>query len=69
MPKVWKDTQSYYAKGESQMTIKEILTETQAKIIARGENPKYSVEQHLRDVDLIEELTKLKIKYREAIKC
>ena len=50
------------------MTIKEILTEAQAKIMARGENPEYSVEQHLRDADLIEELTKLKIKYKEATK-
>lgn len=47
------------------MTNRAILTEAQAKIIARGENPYYPKEQHLRDMNLIEDLTKLKIKYKE----
>lgn len=50
------------------MTNEEIITEAQAKIMAKCEGSEYSVEQHLRDVDLIEELTKLKIKYKEVTK-
>ena len=45
------------------MTNEQIINEAQAKIIARGENPYYPLEQHLKDMELIEELTKLKIKY------
>ena len=45
-------------------TNKNIIEEAQAKIIARSENPYYPKEQHLRDMELIEELTKLKIKYK-----
>jgi hypothetical protein len=51
------------------MTNEEIIREAQAKIMANGEDSGYSVEQHLRDMDLIEELTKLRIKYREESKC
>lgn len=46
------------------MTNKKIIEEAQAKIVARGENPYYPIEQHLKDMELIEELTKLKIKYQ-----
>lgn len=50
------------------MTNEEIITEAQAKIMAKCEGSEYSIEQHLRDADLIEELTKLKIKYKEVTK-
>lgn len=43
---------------------KKIIEEAQAKIIVRGEKPNYPIEQHLKDMELIEELTKLKIKYQ-----
>lgn len=45
-------------------TNKEIIEQAQAEIIARGDNPYYPVEQHLKDMDLIAELTELKIKYQ-----
>lgn len=48
------------------MTNTAILTYTQAKIILKGDSPDYPLEQHLRDMDLIEDLTKLKIKYKET---
>lgn len=47
------------------MTNEEIIKEAQAKIIAKGKNPYYPVEQHLKDMDLIADLTKLKMKYKE----
>lgn len=43
----------------------EIIKEAQEKIIAKGKNPYYPVEQHLKDMDLIADLTKLKMKYKE----
>lgn len=46
------------------MTNKEIIEEAQAKIAARGENPYYPAEQHLKDIELIAELTVLKMKYK-----
>lgn len=46
------------------MTNKEIIEKIQTEIIARGNNPYYPIEQHLKDMELISELTKLKIKYR-----
>lgn len=45
-------------------TNKELIEELQAEIIARGNNPYYPVEQHLKDMDLIAELTELKMKYQ-----
>lgn len=45
-------------------TNKELIEELQAEIIARGNNPYYPIEQHLKDMDLIAELTELKIKYQ-----
>lgn len=47
------------------MTNEEIIKEAQEKIIAKGKNPYYPVEQHLKDMDLIADLTKLKMKYKE----
>lgn len=44
-------------------TNKEIIEQAQAEIIARGDNLYYPVEQHLKDMDLIAELTELKMKY------
>lgn len=46
------------------MTNAETIEKAQAEIIARGENPYYPVEQHLKDMDLIAELTELKLKYK-----
>ena len=46
------------------MTNEELIKEAQAKIIARGDNPYYPEEQHLKDMDLIAELTELKKKYK-----
>lgn len=51
------------------MTNEHILKEAQAKIIARGENPYYPIEQHIKDMELIEELTKLKLKYGNGGSC
>lgn len=47
------------------MTNEEIIKEAQAKIIARSENPYYPDEQHLKDMDLIADLTELRKKYKE----
>ena len=47
-----------------EMTNEKIIEEAQAKIIARGENPYYPVEQHLKDAKLIAALTELKIKFK-----
>lgn len=47
------------------MTNEEIIKEAQEKIIAKGKNPYYPVEQHLKEMDLIADLTKLKMKYKE----
>jgi len=47
------------------LTNERIIKEVQAKIIARSENPYYPEEQHLKDMDLIADLTALKIKYKE----
>lgn len=46
------------------LTNEEIIERAQAEIIARGENPYYPAEQHLRDMDLIADLTALKLKYK-----
>ena len=46
------------------MTNTEIIDRAQAEIIARGENPYYPVEQHLKDMELIAALTELKIKFK-----
>lgn len=47
-----------------QFTNEQIIKEAQAKIIARGENPYYPIEQHLKDMDLITELTILIEKFK-----
>lgn len=48
---------------EKHLTNKEILEKAQAEIIARGNNPYYPIEQHLKDLELIAALTELKIKF------
>lgn len=48
---------------EKYMTNREILIEAQYKIISRGKDPNYSEEKHLEDIDLITELSKLKMIY------
>lgn len=48
---------------ESCKTNKEIIERAQAEIIARSNNPYYPMEQHMKDIDLITELTILKLKY------
>ena len=50
------------------MTYKEIILRAQAEIIARSnDKPDYPVEQFFRDLDLVEDLTKLLIKYRDYL--
>lgn len=49
---------------EKLLTNKEILKEAQRKIIERANNPYYPVEQHLKDMDLIADLTILMEKYK-----
>lgn len=45
-------------------TNKQLIEEIQAEIIARGNNPYYPAEQHLKDIDLLAELSELKRKYK-----
>ena len=45
-------------------TNKELIEEMQTQIIERGENPYYPTEQHLKDIDLLADLSELKRKYR-----
>ena len=45
------------------LTNKEIIERAQAEIIAKGENPYYPIEQHMKDADLIAALTELKIRF------
>ena len=49
---------------EKVKTNKELIEKGQVEIIARGENPDYPVEQHLKDMDLIAELTELKLRFQ-----
>ena len=46
------------------MTNKEIIEQAQLVIISRGDNPDYPLEKHLRDMNLIADLTELKLKYQ-----
>ena len=46
------------------MTNKEIIEKAQLAIINRGDNPSYPLEEHLRDMNLIADLTELKLKYQ-----
>ena len=51
---------------KKQLTNKEIIRQAQAKIIARAENNQdYTEEQHLKDINLIYELTLLLMKYKQ----
>lgn len=45
-------------------TNESIIREAQAKIIERGNSPYYPIERHLEDIDLIADLTELRIKYK-----
>lgn len=54
-----------FRREKNNMTNEEIIKEAQEKIIAKGKNLYYPVEQHLKDMDLIADLTKLKMKYKE----
>lgn len=45
-------------------TNKELIEEIQAEIIERGNLPYYPAEQHLKDIDLLAELSELKRKYK-----
>ena len=46
------------------MTNKEIIERAQIAIMERNSDPDYPIEQCIRDMDLIAELTLLKIKYK-----
>ena len=46
------------------MNILEAITEEQATIILRGESTEYHLEKSIADIDLIADLTELKIKLR-----
>lgn len=46
------------------MTLIEALTEEQKTIISRSLNQNYSIEESINDIDLIADLTELKIKLR-----
>lgn len=45
-------------------TNEDIIKEAQAKIIVRGDSPNYPIERHLEDMDLIADLTELRMKYK-----
>ena len=67
-----KDAESLSSEKEKErmifmedMTNEAILKEAQAKIIAREDDPDYTLEQHTKDIDLIADLTCLIHKYRE----
>ncbi len=49
---------------DNNLTNEEIIERALAEIIARGNNPYYPMEQHMKDMDLIAELTELKLKYK-----
>ena len=46
------------------MTVIEAITEEQAHIIAKGENPRYPFAESISDIDLIASLTELKIRLK-----
>jgi len=46
------------------MTLINALTEEQRTIIARGLDKNYSIEKSIEDIDLIADLTELKIKLK-----
>ena len=47
------------------LTNEEILRMAQARIIERGQTPYYPAEQHLKDTDLLMELSELIRKYKQ----
>lgn len=54
----------YDNKMKRNFTNEEILRIAQARIIERGQNPYYPAEQHLKDADLLMELSELIRKYK-----
>lgn len=50
---------------EKFMANKEIIEKAQAEIIARSNNSYYPEEQHMKDMNLIAELTVLKMRYKD----
>ena len=48
------------------MTVIEAITEEQMNVIAKAENPKYPLDNSIADIDLIADLTELKIKIRKG---
>lgn len=46
------------------MTVIEAITEEQINIIAKAENPTYSLDDSISDIDLIADLTELKLNIR-----
>ena len=49
------------------MTLIEVLTEEQMTIALKGKDNNYPFEQSIKDIDLIAELTELKIKIRRGL--
>lgn len=49
------------------MTLIEALTEEQITIMLKGKNDDYPFEQSIKDIDLIADLTELKIKLRKGL--
>ena len=47
------------------MTIEQILSDAQMKILEICNNPHCQIDLHIRYMDLIADLTELKIKYKE----
>lgn len=50
--------------GEVKMSNYDYIKELQAKLILQGEGADYPIEKHLSDMDLIADLTELKMKYK-----
>ena len=57
----------WIAKAQTFMTNKEIIEKAISEIIERGNNPYYPMDQHFEDMDLIADLTELKMKYKEVV--
>ena len=52
---------------KKKMTLIDALTEEQATIISKSLNEKYPLEQSIMDIDIIADLTELKIKTRRRL--
>lgn len=65
LEKIKKNKQLRYDDNMKQnLTNEEILRMAQARIIERGQTPYYPAEQHLKDTDLLMELSELIRKYK-----